>query len=71
MKKQYTITLEINASTKENAQAFDALVADAFESLKKHVASLDDEITDRGDAPVAPAPAAADLSFLVMAPKAA
>jgi hypothetical protein len=64
MKKQYTISVEVTASTKENAQAFDALVADTFETLKKHVASLDNLVTVKTaiaevNAVPAPAPPAA------------
>ena len=59
MKKTYTISVELTASTKENAQAFDALVADTFETLKKNVAALDNVVTLKAAIAEVPAPSPA------------
>ena len=56
MKKQFTITIEVTASTKENQAAFEALVAESFETLKKQVAALDNVVTLTAAIVEAPAP---------------
>lgn len=56
MKKQFTITIEVTGSTKENQTAFDILVAESFETLKKQVAALDNVVTLTAAIVEAPAP---------------
>ena len=69
MTKQFTITLEVGASTKENQPAFDALINDTFESLKKAVAALDNLITLKAAIAEVPAPAPAPAPAAPTAPK--
>jgi hypothetical protein len=56
MKKTYTITIEVGASTKENASAFDALINDTLETLKMNVAALDNVVTLKATIAEVPAP---------------
>ena len=62
MKKVYNITVEVTASSKENQQAFDALVNQSLEALKKAVADLQNVVSVKGviaeSAPAVEAPAA-------------
>lgn len=59
MKRQFQITIEISASTKEVQPAFEALVTQAFEDLKKAVSALDNQVTLKASVAEVPAPAPA------------
>jgi hypothetical protein len=59
MKKTFTISIEVGASQGANQPAFEALVAEAVENLKKAVAALDNVVTLKAGIIEAGAPAPA------------